>query len=426
MVSIRKRNRDSIAPHQPLMKKTIRLWYLYDFANSFASIVLIFYYPLMLAERGASSSWIGISASISTGILLLILPYLGAHSDRTGRRIYFIKIASLLMVASLFAISFLMQNSSILSTSTLIILSLFYILFQICFQGGFAFYSAMLRSITTSDNNAKVSGIGIGFGQFGNAFALGIISPIIGSSFIIIGLQGKPLALVIGGILFAFISIPFLLQKDLKQDLKEIDFSYKKFAKRIFVNKKILFFLLGYSLLSDAILTFQLYVAIYVKKVFLFSDQLITYAGITGLLFGVLGGFVAGKLASKLKDKQKTLHLSVVLYAICFGICALMPQIPILIFIGLALSGFSYGLVFSLSRTVYSEISPEHEQAEFFSVFTVFEKAASIIGPLVWLLTFYLLRSFGESIQYRGSVLLLLMVCLCGLYFLKKSKALST
>src|SRR3989344_3550348 len=183
------------------MKKNIRLWYLYDFANSFASIVLIFYYPLMLAERGASNTWIGVSASIATGVLLLILPYLGAYSDRTGKRIFFIKIVSFLMVPPLFILAFLIQKTDILSTSILLILSFFYILFQVCFQGSYVFYSAMLRSITDTDNNAKVSGIGLGLGQLGNAFALGIIGPIIGSSLIIIGLSGKPLALLIGGVL---------------------------------------------------------------------------------------------------------------------------------------------------------------------------------------------------------------------------------
>lgn len=403
------------------MKKVIRLWYLYDFANSFASIVLIFYYPLMLAERGASNAWIGVSASIATGVLLLILPYLGSYSDRTGKRIFFIKIASILMVASLFILAFLIKNIDIFNVSILLTLSFFYILFQVCFQGSYVFYSAMLRNITNTDNNAKVSGIGLGLGQLGNAVALGIIGPIIGSSLVIIGLSGKPLALFIGGILFAFLSIPFLRQKDLKNDIEKIGFSYKEFLKKVFSEKRIFFFLVGYSLLADSILTFQLYLTLYITRVFDFSDKLVTYAGMTGLIFAALGGFMASKLVYKLKDKEKALRVSSIFYAITFCIFALVPKVPFLIFVALALGGIAYGLLFSLARTVYSEISPENNQGEFFSLYTVFERAASIVGPLVWLLTFYLLKDFGESIQYRGSMLLLVLVCLCGFYFLIKS-----
>lgn len=382
------------------MKKIINLWYLYDFANSFASIVLIFYYPLILLEKGASNNWIGISASIATGILLIILPYLGAYSDRTGKRIYFIRIASALMVISIIIMAFLTQRAGDFSVLALFVLSFLYIIFQVCFQGSYVFYSAMLRDMTDTDNNTKVSGAGLSFGQLGNALALGIIGAIIGSSLIIIGLSGKPLSLLIGGIMFAFISFPFLKQKDFKNNQERIGFSYKKFLKEITSEKRIFFFLVGYSLLSDAILTFQLYLAIYVKKVFLFSDQWVTYVAIIGLVFTVVGGFLASQLAHKLKSKEKALRVSSLLYAVCFGLCAFIPQIPIFVFVIIALSGASYGLVFSLSRAVYSEISPIDKQGEFFSVYTVFERAASVIGPLVWLLTFYLLRNFGESIQY--------------------------
>ena len=386
---------------------------------------MIFYYPLMLSERGASNNWIGISTSIATAILLFTLPFLGVWSDKTGKRIYIIKIASVLMVASLFIMAFLLQRSDTLGTTMLLFLSFLYILFMVCFQGSFTFYSAMLKEITNQENNAKVSGVGLGLGQLGNVVALIIIGPIIGSSLFIIGLSGKPLALLLGGLLFALISIPFLLQKDLKLVNIETVFSYRSFLKKIFSMRRILFFIIGYALLSDAILTFQTFLSLYVKNVFDFSDKFVTYVGITGLVFAIFGGFIASKFAAKLKDKERALGFSAALYAFCFAFIAFIPTVSTLVFVALALSGISYGLVFSLARAIYSEISPKEEQAEFFSIYTVFERAASILGPLLWLVTFFLLRSLGESIQYRGSVLFLAILCLVGLYYLKKSRKIS-
>ena len=401
--------------------KSIKLWYLYDFANSFASSVLIFYYPLMLSERGASDVWIGVSASIATAVLLFLLPYLGAWSDRTGKKIYLIRIASASMIVSLFVIAFLIQSVESLSTTLLFVLSFFYVLFMVGFQGSFTFYSAMLRDMTDSQNNTKVSGTGLGFGQLGNVVSLGLIGPIVGSSIVIVGLSGKPLALVLGGILFTLISLPFLLQKDTQKISNNFPFSYRDFIGKIISQKRVLFFIIGYALLSDSILTFQVYLTLYLKNVFDFSDKMITYAGITGLFFGVAGGFLVGKFVTKIHNKEKALGLSVALYAFCFGFLAFIPSNLILVFLSVAMSGISYGFVFSLARSIYSEITPAGEQAEYFSIYNVFERAASILGPLVWLAVFYSLTSFGENIQYRGSVFFLMLICIAGFYYLRKS-----
>lgn len=404
------------------MKKTILLWYLYDFANSFISIVLIFYYPLILNEKNINTAWIGIPASIATGILLLILPYFGSLSDRLGKRIIFIRIGSLIAYFSIIVIAFLLQKTAFYNTSFLILITGLYILFQVCFQGCYMFYSAMLNSITHSGNNAKVSGIGFGLGQLGNVVSLTIAVPVIGSSILLYGLTGKTLVLFIGAVLSILISMPFLLQKEsiVKQD--KLSFSYISFIKKLTKQRRIFYFLVGYSLLADTILTFQLYIAVYIKKVFTFSDQMITYAGLTGLLCGVAGGILVGGIVNKFRDKEKTLKISSIIYGFCFALCALIPNIPLFVFLGIALSGVIYSIVFSLARTVYAEITPTGEQGSFFSIFTVFERAASIIGPLVWLLTFYLLERYGEIIQYRGSVLFLMVICFTGVYFINKSK----
>jgi UMF1 family MFS transporter len=403
------------------MNRITNLWYLYDFANSFASIVLVVYYPLILSERGASNNWIGISASIATGVLLLSLPYLGAYSDRTGKRLLFIRVGSALMFISLLALAFLTQRPGDFSLLALFVISFFYIIFQVCFQGSYVFYSAMLRSITSVDKNVKVSGMGLGLGQLGNAIALGIIGVIVGSSLIVIGLSGKSLAMLIGGILFIIIALPFLKQKDLMVSPEKIGFSYKEFFKKIIGRKKIFSFLIGYSFLSDAILTFQLYLTVFIKRIFGLSDQMISYVAIVALLFTVCSAILAGKFARRFKNKEKALRVSGLIYAICFGLCAIIPPQPVFIFLAIAISGAAYGLVFSLSRAVYSEITPVENQGEFFSIYTVFERAASVIGPLLWLFTFFLLKSFGESIQYRGSIIILMFICLGGLYYLKKS-----
>jgi len=404
------------------MKKAVTRWYLYDFANSFASVVLLFYYPLILSDRGAADAWIGVSASIATGILLLILPYLGTYSDKTGSRLFLIRIGSFLMFVSIVSLAFLLRGHSGFSSWLLVLISFLYVLFQVCFQGSYVFYSSMLRQIAGPEENAKVSGVGLALGQLGNASALAIYGPIVAAPIIILGLSGKTLPFVLGGILFALLAWPFLRQPEIRLQNLMPRFSYRRFIKDIASERRAFYFLIGYSLLSDAILTFQLYLAIYVRKVFSFSDQMVSYLAISGLVFTVIGGFLVSRLAKSFRSEEKTLRLSALFYAICFGLCALMPQAPLVVFAVIAACGVSYSLVFALARTVYSKIAPADRQGEFFSVFTVFERVASVIGPLAWLATFYLLSRFGEDIQYRGSVFFLMAICLAGIYYLKKSQ----
>lgn len=402
--------------------KKIWLWYLYDFANSFASVVLLLYYPLILSEKGASDSWIGISASVSTGILLLVLPRLGAYSDRIGKKIPFIRIGSVIMIISLIIIAFLTNNKESFSLFLIIGISLLYIVFQVCFQGSYSFYSAMLRGISDSKNNIKVSGLGFGFGQLGNVISIIIISLIVSTKISIIGLSDKSLAIFLGGIFFLLISIPFFTQKNFVVNKLQSSFSYKSFLNKIIKNERVFLFLIGYSLLADALLTFQLYVALYVKNVFHFSDQYVIYVGVIGLIFSVIGGFISHLLVNKIKNKNKALKISSITYGICFGATALIPSVNFLVFFVLAMTGISMGLLFSLSRSIYSEISPQDNQGEFFGVYSIFEKAASVVGPLVWIGTFTLLKGFGSNIQYRGSLLLLMIICFVGILFLNKSE----
>jgi MFS-type transporter involved in bile tolerance (Atg22 family) len=70
------------------------LWYLYDFANSFASIVVFFYFPLLFVSKGGFELWMGIASSVSTLALMFVLPGIARRIDRTGKRIFPLIVSS--------------------------------------------------------------------------------------------------------------------------------------------------------------------------------------------------------------------------------------------------------------------------------------------------------------------------------------------
>lgn len=397
------------------------LWYSYDFANSFLSIAVVFYIPLILSEKGIADYWIGIPSSIATLVLLIIMPYFGFVSDKIGKKIIFLRWTSVLMILTAFILAYITQNNLVTSNG-LVLFGLFYVLFWIFFQAGITFYTAMLKNISADASGHYVSGIGIALGQFGNAIGLYIIGMIIAMGVGIFGIYDKNLALVIGAIAFGFLSFPFLCTKDnFSKNDSLINFSYKDYIVKILSNKKIMWVLIAYSLLADSILTFQIYLTVYVKKVFDVSEHIVLNIGILGLLFAVLGGASTGFFIKRF-GMEKTIMFSIFLYAISFITFSTIPAVLPIIYSTMAVAGIAYGSLFSSYRAYYAHITPMNEQSEYFSIYAVFERAASVIGPLVWSLTFFIGSYYNENFAYRFSLISLVVVIILGLLAFNKSR----
>jgi UMF1 family MFS transporter len=183
-------------------------------------------------------------------------------------------------------------------------------------------------------------------------------------------------------------------------------------------DRRLLMFLIAMLLLYDTILTLQLYITSYLKTVFGFSESLVLYAGVTGLFFGIIGAALGGVIATRFSLPTKILAISAVLYALCALLFAFSFNNATFVIVLLALCGIAFGLVFSLGRTVYALIIPNESQHEYFGIFTVFERMAAVVGPLLWTATFLLTSAFGEVVQYRASVFGLAIVALLAFFIL--------
>lgn len=410
----------------------VRLWYLYDFANSFASSVVIFYFPLLLLQGGAGDTWIGISTAISALILLIFYPAFGRRSDQSQKtRMRYIQLSSIMMVIVLVVMGSLtnhyVENYSLLLLFTL---SLLYIVFQISFQGSYVFYSAFMQDFeNTGHNKDRVSSLGLGLGQLGNAVSIGTMGAfVVGGSLVVLGISGKSLALVLGAVIFIILALPFLLQK--LDDAgpggarTREQFSFREFSKKIFSNKKLLYYLLGYMFVADSVTTLQIFLTLYLKNVFDFSDKMSSLAGVVslGMLFATC--MLLGSLAHKMVNKSKSLSIAGAIYVGTFLLLGLVPKVPYLVYLCLAFAGIAYGLFFPLARSLYSDIVPKEEQAEHFSFFVIFERTAAIIGPIIWVIVYEFLRSYPVEFRYRANLIVLSLIAMVGLYLIKKSFAL--
>jgi len=408
----------------------VKLWYLYDFANSFASSVVIFYFPLLLSRGGASDIWIGISTALSTIILLIFYPALGHKADQSQRtRMRYIVLSSVFMFVALYAMGFITSTYSEHYTLFLLaMLCILYIIFQISFQGSYVFYSAFMQNFKDEGHNKdRVSSFGTGVGQLGNAVSIGIMGAfVVGGSFVIFGVSGNSLALIFGATIFIVLAIPFLIQKSDDMETAEIQgagkaFSFGEFTKKIFKNKKLFYYLLGYMFVADSLATLQIYLTLYLKNVFGFTEKMSSLGGVISLGMLFLTCMLAGSLMHKVTDKKKMLILGGVIYIGAYLLFGLAPTIPFYAYLILAFAGIAFGLFFPLARSFYSDIVPKESQAEYFSSFVIFERAATVVGPIIWVIIFQLLSAYPIEYRYRANVMVLALTAMLGLYFIKKS-----
>lgn len=402
------------------------LWYLYDFANSFASSVIIFYFPLLLKERGASDIWLSFSVVIATLILLIFYPRLGHWADRSSRfKFGAIRVSSYAMLGALILLGTLSQFVTVGTFTILVALSLLYIVFQVAFQGSYVFYSSYLEDFKNQNKSKDaVSSYGMGLGQLGNAVSIGLMGAfVVGGSLNLLGITGKPLAFILGGVAFIVLALPFLLQKvkHVTRTEKTEPFSYKEFVTYIKKDKKIFYFLLGYLLLSDSVATLQIYLSLYAGNVFEFTDKQTSIVGAISLFSLFLTCMMIGKFESKIKDKRRVLTLGGITYVAMFFLFSVSRGSFAFIASTFIFLGVAYGLFFPLARSLFSDIIPSDDQAKFFSSFVIFERAASVVGPIIWIAMLWLLSSYSVEMQYRGNAFLLGIIAFIGLLLIRKS-----
>lgn len=399
-----------------------KLWYLYDFANSFASAIVIFYFPLILLEAGFKDFWVGVASACSTLLLILLYPHLGRRADVVlSRRMKYIRFSSGVMIAALLTLGFLNLDQS--SHGSLLTLLLLYSMFQIAFQGSYVFYSSQLGEMTElSSCKNKLSSIGLGLGQLGNAIAIGVAGFLLAKNISFFHVEGKQVLFLFGAVTFTLLALPYLLSNRWStQTLLGTDkFSFKEMKDALLGNKKVLFFLVGYMLIADSIFTLQIYLSLYFKNVFGLADKYISILGAVSLFALFLTCMAIGFFSSRIKRVEKFLIVAACMYIISFSNLSVAPASYSYLLCSLVFAGTAYGLFFPLARSYYSEIIPQNSQAEYFSFFVIFERAAVVIGPLLFVGVLFLLDSVEVEIRYRLGVFLLAVISALGLFFLQK------
>ncbi len=393
-------------------------WGLYDFANSLANVAVSFYFALWFVEnfRGSEGS-IGIAVAVVTVLLLLTLPQIGAHADNRGSHaslLTHLTFGSVIALSLLGIVTLVVSESSL--GATLVVLGL-YGLFQYIYQSSVSIYTSLLRFVSKAGSNeeVRISGIGNAMGQLGNVVGVLIALPIA-------SMFGRPAAFLSGAALFFLCSIPalkWIRRLNTTHATPPAPVTLIGAWQDIHRAPNVLNYLIGYYLFSDAVLTLQLFLTLYLTVVAQLSDSAKTMLMAGGLCAAVTGAMLAKYIAKKIPVK-KAIEISILLWAMLLVAFAVVTHSALFIIITL-LNGFAFGVLFSLSQAYYSTLVPLEHQARYFGIYTVFERASSLLGPLLWSAVIIAFADFGAW-RYRFAVLSLAFLVFISLAFIRRVK----
>ena len=159
-------------------KRPIIAWALYDWANSaFATTVIAAFFPVFFKSYWSAGSdvtestfQLGLANSLSSLIVVLLAPFLGAIADQGGTRRKFLFAFAFLGVLATGCLYMVAQGAWELAVVV-------YVLAAIGFSGGNTFYDALIVEVVGRDKSDSVSALGYSLGYLGGGllFALNVV-----------------------------------------------------------------------------------------------------------------------------------------------------------------------------------------------------------------------------------------------------------
>jgi UMF1 family MFS transporter len=262
-------------------------------------------------------------------------------------------------------------------------------LINLFYQASFVPYNWLivhLRGVKSLEDVRRVSGLGESFGSLGS-----VVGAILGVAILKTFLSNSPtayidlfrwLAVLFGGL---FVLDYILLSKGIETKPGAGE-SYRTLVSEGFQlfrqRGPMRSFLLSFFLYADALLTVQLYIPIYMRERISLSDTSVSAAIAISLSAGAIGAFVFSQAARRLN--QRSIIIATLgawaLTLFLFGLISSSTKFFLLI----SWAGILYGILWSASRAYLVQLVAREMLGRTFGFYAIFERSASIVGPLIW------------------------------------------
>jgi UMF1 family MFS transporter len=419
------------------VKKTINAWALFDWANSaYALVISTAIFPIFFIANTdpiinigsytfTNSSLWTFAVSFSYIIIALLSPILSGMADYSGRRMYFLKIFTILGSLSCIALYYFKGVPQLwIGTSA-------FILATIGFSGGIVFYNSYLPIIVTEDKYDQVSAKGFAAGYIGSVILLLFILWMVLSPDTF-GIPGETKALqenaasrigfVLVGvwwIVFAFVSFRNLPKdKRLFSDQNLLTKGFQE-IKKVFGELKyqpeLKKFLWAFFFYSAGVQTIIYVATVFAKVILNFESQEMIAIVLVLQLVGIVGAYLFAYISDQIGNKKSLIIMIFIWIFIC--IVAYFTTGKSLFYVLAGLVGMVMGGIQSLSRSTYSKMlnNKEDDVTSYFSFYDVLYKGAIVAGTLAY----GAVDNITGNLRY--SVLALGVFFIIGLFILYKT-----
>ena len=408
VATAQKESNSSFLSRVGLNRPELRAWAMYDWAvSSVQTTIMVAVFPVYFVNIAKSSlpesratQAIATANTIVAIVLAVLSPILGAISDYSAAKKRMLG-ASMLVGAAAVAGMFFVQVGDYRLALVLFVISL------IGATASTVFYESLLPHIAAEDEMDRVSSAGYAIGYIGGGVLLALnLAWILKPAWFGLpsgeGLSSAQrtlptrLALLSVAVWWLVFSIPLFRRVPEPPRTREPD---EVVGGNVLVTpfvrvvetfrtlrgyKQAFLMLLAFMIYNDGIQTIQKMAATYGKELGI-EDSILIASILIVQFVGVPFSFLFGAIASRIGAKA-TIFIGLLVYA---GISVLgfymRTAVHFMLLAGMVAT--VQGGTQALSRSLFASLIPTHKSGEFFGFYSVFEKFASIFGPLLFWIT---------------------------------------
>jgi UMF1 family MFS transporter len=406
-------------------KKEVFSWALYDWANSaFATTVMAGFFPVFYKQYWAagvasteSTFQLGIGNAVSSLVIVIIAPLIGAIADVGRFKKIFLVVFSSLGIAGTACLFWVGQNEWAAAVAL-------YCAATIGFMGANVFYDALILSVSTESNRDLVSALGFALGYLGGGllFSVNVAMTLSPESFgLDTAADAVRLSFLSVAVWWLLFSIPLLMFVRDKNSRPPVPFftAIKLGVRQIVATfahiralKPVLFFLIAYWLYIDGVDT-VVRMAVDFGLSIGFQQQDLIIALLMTQFIGFPAAIAFGYLGQRIGAK-KGIYIGLLVYSLV-TVWAFFMNVVWEFYVLAAIIGLVQGGVQSLSRSLYADLIPPARSAEFFGFYNMMGKSAALLGPLLIAVTVMVMQ------DHRLAMLSLLVFFVGGALFLAKT-----
>jgi UMF1 family MFS transporter len=369
-------------------------WAMYDFANSgYTTVVLttVFnaYFVSVVAAGGGLASGAGtflwtLAIGIANVVVIASAPVIGAIADGHAAKKRFLLASSALCVLSTALLATVGPGEVALGVA-LVAISL------VCFDTGENLIAAFLPEIADEHEMGRMSGYGWGLGYLGGlttlALCLGYISwaQSRGQS----ETEFVPATLVVTAAVFALAALPtllFLRERAIPRNdgayVREGLARVVRTVRHAHEHRDLFRFLVSLVVFQAGVNTVVVLTAVYASAEFGLDSRDLVFMVMVVNLAAAAGALAAGWLQDRI-GAIRSLAIVLVLWIVALGLVLWAETRPE-VWLAAHVIGFAMGGSQSSGRAIVGLFTPVARTAEFFGLWGLANRLASILGPLTY------------------------------------------